>query len=53
MEIEPCIMKLKNIYHVLMNYIEATVDSNIKFQELIEIFRKEEIAKNKHLVSLT
>ena len=43
MEIDMQIKKLKVIYETLLDFIDATDDSDIKFITLIKVFEKYEI----------
>ena len=52
MEIEALISKIKNIYPILMDFIDETDDSDVEFTNLIEIITEKEILKNQEEVRL-
>ena len=52
MEIEPLVKKMKDIYSSLIDFIDATDDSNAEFQSLIEILEKQKISKNQEEIKL-
>ena len=52
MEIEGLVKKMKDIYTALIDFIEATDDSDAEYITLIEVLEKQEILENKDEVRL-
>lgn len=51
-EIDRFIIKMKDIYSVLINFIDESYNSEEKFEALINTFEKQEVLKNKGVVIL-